>query len=104
MMGAFETLTAAREATPQARSAARRKAILSCSIGNFLELFDFVVFGFFAATIGRNFFPSTDPTISLLSSFATYGVGFVMRPSILRNAEKLWRKSEELVGESFPAP
>ena len=80
MMGASETLTAARELTPRDRAAARRKAILSCSIGNFLELFDFVVFGFFAATIGRNFFPSTDPTISLLSSFATYGVGFVMRP------------------------
>jgi MHS family proline/betaine transporter-like MFS transporter len=80
MMGASETLTAAREATPRDRAAARRKAILSCSIGNFLELFDFVVFGFFAATIGRNFFPSIDPTISLLSSFATYGVGFVMRP------------------------
>lgn len=64
----------------EVRSAARRRAIWSCSIGNFLELFDFVVFGFFAATIGRNFFPSLDPTISLLSSFATYGAGFVMRP------------------------
>ncbi len=71
--------TADRSATGD-RSSARRKAIWSCSIGNFLELFDFVVFGFFAATIGRNFFPSIDPTISLLSSFATYGVGFVMRP------------------------
>ncbi|MDB5654196.1 MAG: family transporter [Tardiphaga sp.] len=67
-------MTASIAADPAAlrvRTSARRKAIWSCSIGNFLELFDFVVFGFFAATIGRNFFPSIDPTISLLSSFAT---------------------------------
>ena len=58
----------------------RRRAILSCAVGNFVELFDFVIFGLFAAQIGANFFPNTDPIASLLSSFATYGVGFVMRP------------------------
>jgi len=50
------------------------------SVGNFVELFDFFIFGLFAAQIGANFFPSTDPVASLLSTFATYGVGFVMRP------------------------
>jgi MHS family proline/betaine transporter-like MFS transporter len=68
-------------ALPETRSAAMRwRAIASCSVGNFLELFDFSVFGFFAATIGRNFFPGTDASLSLLSSFAMYGVGFMMRP------------------------
>ena len=59
---------------------ARRRAILSCAVGNFVELFDFVIFGLFAAQLGANFFPAGDPVVSLLSAFATYGVGFVMRP------------------------
>lgn len=58
----------------------RRRAIVSCVVGNFFELFDFAIYGFFAAAIGRTFFPTADPVTSLLSSFATYGVGFLMRP------------------------
>jgi MFS transporter, MHS family, proline/betaine transporter len=61
-------------------SSMRTRAIVACNIGNFVELFDFVIYGFFADAIGRAFFPSGDPTVSLLSSFATYGVGFLMRP------------------------
>ena len=56
------------------------RAIVACSIGNFFELFDFVLYGFLAAIIGKVFFPAMDPMVSLLSSFATYGVGFLMRP------------------------
>ena len=58
----------------------RRRAILSCLIGNFMELYDFTLYGFFAIFIGQTFFPSTNPLVSLLSSLATFGVGFVMRP------------------------
>src|SRR6516164_8018356 len=58
----------------------RRRAIVSCAVGNFVELFDFLIFGLFAAQIGANFFPGNDPVLSLLSAFGTYGVGFVMRP------------------------
>jgi MHS family proline/betaine transporter-like MFS transporter len=58
----------------------RRRAIISCAIGNFVELFDFIIFGLFAVQLGANFFPAGDPIVSLLSAFATYGVGFVMRP------------------------
>jgi MFS transporter, MHS family, proline/betaine transporter len=58
----------------------RRRAILSCAIGNFVELFDFVIFGLFAVQLGANFFPAGNPVVSLLSAFATYGVGFLMRP------------------------
>jgi len=60
--------------------ALRRRAIWSVIIGGFFELFDFSIFGFFAGAIGRNFFPGGDPVVSLLSSLATFGVGFVMRP------------------------
>lgn len=58
----------------------RRRAVVSCVIGNFFELFDFAIYGFFAVAIGNSFFPSDDPVVSVLKSFATYGVGFIMRP------------------------
>ena len=59
---------------------ARRRAILSCAIGNFFELFDFTIYGFFAVAISRAFFPAGDPVLAMASTFATFGVAFVMRP------------------------
>ena len=49
-------------------------------IGNWLEFFDFTVYGFFAVLIGKLFFPSSDPTTSLLLSVATFAAGFFTRP------------------------
>ncbi len=57
-----------------------RRAVIAATIGNLLEWFDFGVYGYFAVTIGQTFFPATDPTTSLLASFAAFGVGFLMRP------------------------
>lgn len=48
--------------------------------GNFLEAYDFQVFGYYASAIGLTFFPGTNPYASLLLSFATFGAGFLMRP------------------------
>src|SRR3979411_1955175 len=62
------------------RSAERRRPIIASAVGNFLERFDFAIYGFLAIPLGTNFFPAADPLISLLSSFATFGVGFIMRP------------------------
>lgn len=45
-----------------------------------MEWFDFAIYGFFATAIGTNFFPSSSPTASLLSTLAVYGVAFLMRP------------------------
>ncbi len=56
------------------------QAVAAGAIGNFIELFDFIMFGFFALEISANFFPARSPLISILSVFATYGVGFIMRP------------------------
>ncbi|MGT2493300.1 hypothetical protein ACU4GD_29485 [Cupriavidus basilensis] len=39
-----------------------------------------MVYSFFATLIGRLYFPVSDPTGQLLLSFATFGVGFLMRP------------------------
>ncbi len=48
--------------------------------GNGLEFYDFLTFSYFAVYIGRTFFPSADPTTSLLESLGTFGAGFLTRP------------------------
>ncbi|MDN7353277.1 MFS transporter [Acetobacter senegalensis] len=58
----------------------RMKAAAQVASGNMLEMYDFMVFGYYAAAIGRAFFPSTDPYAELMMSFATFGAGFLMRP------------------------
>jgi metabolite-proton symporter len=57
-----------------------RRAVLACAAGQAFEIFDFVIYGFFAVAIGHAFFPSSDPAASLLASFATFAVGFLFRP------------------------
>jgi MHS family proline/betaine transporter-like MFS transporter len=57
-----------------------RKRAAAVGIGNFMEWFDFAIYGYFAAIIGQTFFPSTAPGISLLSSLAVFAVGFLSRP------------------------
>ena len=59
----------------------KARVAIAVAVGNFMEWFDFAVYGFFAVTIGHLFFPeNTDPLVSLLSSFAVFAVGFFMRP------------------------
>ncbi|MBI1396883.1 MAG: MFS transporter [Betaproteobacteria bacterium] len=60
--------------------AARARQVLAAVIGNALEWYDFVIFGFLTATIAHLFFPSTSEYASLLLTTATFGVGFFMRP------------------------
>ncbi|MBV9490912.1 MAG: MFS transporter [Verrucomicrobia bacterium] len=59
---------------------ARIKNVIRVSSGNFLEMYDFIVFGYYAAAIGRAFFPAHDPYASLMLSLMTFGAGFLMRP------------------------
>ena len=56
------------------------KQAVAVGIGNFMEWFDFAIYGYFAAVIGMVFFPSDEPGISLLSSLAVFAVGFIARP------------------------
>lgn len=58
----------------------RRKVIAAGISGNVLEWYDFGVYGFFAPIIGKLFFPSDDPTTSLIASFGAFAAGFLMRP------------------------
>lgn len=56
------------------------KSVIRVSTGNFLEMYDFMIFGYYAAAIGRAFFPSSSEFASLMYSLATFGAGFLMRP------------------------
>jgi hypothetical protein len=50
------------------------------AIGNLLEWYDFAVYGYFAAAIGRAFFPEQDKVAQVLAAFGVFAVGFMMRP------------------------
>ncbi len=59
----------------------RRRVVISSTIGNALEWFDFTVFGLFAGVLSKLFFPADNPNSSLLLTFATFGIAFAARPS-----------------------
>ena len=58
----------------------RLGAVLRVTSGNFLEMFDFFLFGFYATHISRTFFPVGNEYASLMLTFGTFGAGFLMRP------------------------
>ncbi|HWK43714.1 MAG TPA: MFS transporter [Stellaceae bacterium] len=66
----------------QQRSARQSKiwSVVRVSSGNFLEMYDFFVFGYYASAIGRVFFPTDSEFASLMLSLTTFGVGFLIRP------------------------
>jgi MHS family citrate/tricarballylate:H+ symporter-like MFS transporter len=58
----------------------RASAIFRVTSGNFLEQFDFFLFGFYATQIAAVFFPASSEFASLMMTFAVFGAGFLMRP------------------------
>ena len=68
----------ATQGTPQIKS--RIGAILRATSGNFLEQFDFFLFGFYASAIAKAFFPSENETAALLNTFGVFWLGALMRP------------------------
>src|SRR4051795_586015 len=60
--------------------AERRRAVLAISAGNFVEGYDLALYGYFATYLAVQFFPPGNPTAALLSTFAIYALGFVVRP------------------------
>src|SRR5579884_1680174 len=71
----------ARDVAPGAAS--RKEQILAVArvaSGNLLEMYDFMVFGYYAPEIGRVFFPENSAFASLMLALLTVGVGFLMRP------------------------
>jgi MHS family proline/betaine transporter-like MFS transporter len=56
------------------------KEIVAASIGNALEFYDLLIYGYFAVVIGKLFFPSDNETTSLLLAVGSFGISFLMRP------------------------
>ncbi|MGD0465283.1 MAG: MFS transporter [Gammaproteobacteria bacterium] len=56
------------------------KLILSCIIGNALEWYDFIIYGYFAPILGQLFFPAADRYSQLMCSFGALAAGFLTRP------------------------
>lgn len=57
-----------------------RRVVAASVVGNAFEWFDFAIYGIFAVTIAKLFFPADNPAASLLLTLATFGVGFAVRP------------------------
>lgn len=64
----------------QVTTSSQRRVIIAAIFGNLLEFYDFIVYSYFALTIGRLFFPSDNPAVSTILSFSVFAVGFIMRP------------------------
>ncbi|MEU7003836.1 MFS transporter [Nonomuraea sp. NPDC046570] len=58
-----------------------KKIIIASGIGNFVEWFDFTLYGYSAVVIAQVFFPPDDGAAALLATFAVYGVAFLTRPA-----------------------
>src|SRR5918994_3079671 len=56
------------------------RIVLLASLGGTLEFYDFVIFGVFARDIAQAVFPSTDPIVALMASFAAFAAGYLARP------------------------
>jgi MHS family proline/betaine transporter-like MFS transporter len=73
-------VTAAAYAAPVRAKPTLTRVIVAASLGNALEWFDFLVYGYFAVTISKVFFPSVNETASLLATLGTFSVSFLVRP------------------------
>ena len=56
------------------------RTVVQVTSGNFLEMFDFFLFGIYASYIAKAFFPNASPFVSLMSAFLSFAAGFAMRP------------------------
>ena len=77
-------------------ASARRRTVVAATIGNVLEIYDFLAFAIFAVPISKTFFPTGDEYVALMLTFLTFAAGFVIRPLgaliLGRYADRVGRK------------
>lgn len=61
-------------------SHSKRSVVLGATIGNFIEWYDWTIYGLFSGVFSSQIFPSSDKTVSLLVVLSTFALGFLMRP------------------------
>ncbi|WDD94283.1 MFS transporter [Burkholderia sp. FERM BP-3421] len=76
----MNTTTPATLESARPGAATTRRIIIAASIGNALEWFDLIVYGFFAVTIAKLFFPATSEATSLMLTLGTFGLSYLIRP------------------------
>jgi MHS family citrate/tricarballylate:H+ symporter-like MFS transporter len=76
----WEEMMAAAEMVGGQGAKSKVATVLRVTSGNFLEMFDFFLFGFYATYISKAFFPAGSAFASLMLTFMTFGAGFLMRP------------------------
>lgn len=57
-----------------------RSAVVGGAIGNFIEWYDWAIYGFLSGIFAHQIFPSSDPTTSIMAAYGTFAAGFLMRP------------------------
>lgn len=57
-----------------------KSILMSCMIGNALEWYDFIIYGYFSVILGAVFFPASNPTTQILASWGIFWTGFLARP------------------------
>jgi MHS family proline/betaine transporter-like MFS transporter len=74
------TSNSVADPTDLAQRSSGARVIIAASIGNMLEWFDFLIYGYFAVTLAKVFFPVGNGTVALLITFATFGLSYLVRP------------------------
>ena len=67
-------------APPMHGAGAATRLIIAASVGNALEFYEILVYGYFAVIISKVFFPAADEAVSILVTFGTFGISFLARP------------------------
>ena len=70
----------ASEPSPVHGTGAATRLIIAASLGNALEFYEILVYGYFAVTIAKVFFPAADEAVSILVTLGTFGAAFLARP------------------------
>src|SRR5918994_1839578 len=78
MIGGSSIMTVAH--VLPAPAVAPNRSVVAAVIGNAMEWYDFAVYGFFASIIGKLFFPTSEPSLSVIAALGVFAVGFLMRP------------------------
>ena len=80
MTSATSSNQTAAAAIPAASRESRLRSVFRVTSGNFLEMYDFTVYGYYAAAIAATFFPTGNEFASLMLALSVFGAGFLMRP------------------------
>lgn len=67
-------------ASPAIQQESKARTVFRVVSGNFLEMYDFMVYGYYASAIAKTYFPSGNAFASLMLSLSVFGAGFLMRP------------------------